>query len=96
MNAFVNIPHDERVLHLKSSASVSHLRFEWHPGKRIVYAIWLESTPLIGEPIAYTIDNEGAAHNAVLIFLRGYKAASIWKPGETRWSSGDAAEPRST
>jgi hypothetical protein len=76
-------PHDARVFHIKTPA-FPQFRFEWHPGVKRVYIIRLGVEPLMGEPFAYEIDDEGAARNAVLIFLRGYKAASIWKPqGET-------------
>lgn len=50
-------------------------RFEWHPQSRKVYVIRLGMTPEIGEPFAHEIRDQGAAVNAVLIWLRGYKAA---------------------
>lgn len=72
-----NAPHDSRVFHLRSPAAFPHFRFEWHPGARRVYLIRLNVEPLMGEPFAFEIDNEGAAWNAVLIFLRGYRAAAV-------------------
>jgi hypothetical protein len=61
--------------------NLPQFRFEWHPDKKTVYLIDLHSTPLIGEAIAFEVPNKGAAHNSVLIYLRGYRRAK----GE-RWN----------
>jgi hypothetical protein len=66
--------HDAKIFHLKTPA-LPEFRFEWHPARRNVYLVRLGMTPEIGELIAFNIDNEGAAHNAVLIWLRGFRAA---------------------
>jgi hypothetical protein len=50
-------------------------RFEWHPGKKIVYHARLTSRPVIAEAIAHAVETHGAAYNVVLIWLRGYRAA---------------------
>lgn len=49
-------------------------RFEWHPHTQRVYYI-RETTPTIGRVLAMNIKTEGGAHNAVLIFLRGFQEA---------------------
>ena len=36
--------------------------------------IRLGTKPVFAEPFAWEIENSGAAHNAVLIWLRGYRA----------------------
>ena len=41
----------------------------------MVYIIRVGITPAIGEAFAYNIEDEGAAWNATLIWLRGYKTA---------------------
>lgn len=61
------------VLH---NPKMTHLRFEWHPAKEVVYMIRLDvpnGERLVGEPIAYHIQDHGAAHNAMLVFFRGYR-----------------------
>ena len=66
------------VLHLKQP-SFPHLRFEWHPQTQRVYVIRLDTPPnepVIAEPFAWQVGNSGQAHNAVLIWLRGYKHAT--------------------
>lgn len=52
-----------------------HLRFEWHPDCKRVYAIRKGPPMDFAEPFAFEIENSGAAHNTVLIYLRGYRAA---------------------
>lgn len=51
-------------------------RFEWHPETKVVYVVRLalfgESAEL-ADPIAYDVENHGAAVNATLIWSRGYK-----------------------
>ena len=66
-----NIPAG-MVAHIKQP-SFPQFRFEWHPEAKKVFIIRLGRTPLIGDPIAMDIENHGAAVNAVLIYLRGYK-----------------------
>lgn len=72
----------EKILHIKSPAWPG-LRFEFHPGKRKVYVIRIGAKPEIGEVFAHDIETEGAAHNAVLIWLRGYRTAKgeMWDDG---------------
>lgn len=55
-------------------------RFEWHPKARRVYLVRIGQKPEIGEVFAFEIENEGQATNAVLIWLRGYRAAlgHVW------------------
>jgi len=55
-------------------------RFEYHPKTKRVYLVRIGHKPEIGEVFAFDIENEGQAHNAVLIWLRGYRAAigHIW------------------
>jgi hypothetical protein len=65
---------------LKISAPCSSMRFEWHPRKKRVYMIRL-SDPTIGEPIAFEINDHGAAWNAVLIYLRGYREGEVRRLG---------------
>lgn len=60
------------VLHFKPP-KYPEVRFEWHPGVRQVYVIRTGIRPEVAEPMAYEIENHGAAQNAVLIWLRGYR-----------------------
>jgi len=64
------------VAHIKQP-SYPQFRFEWHPGTKTVYIIRIGRVPLIGDPIAMNVEDQGAAHNAVLIFLRGYKERTL-------------------
>lgn len=66
---------DTKVYHLKTP-TFPDLRFEYHEAKKNVYLIRATS-PTHGEAIAHNIETEGAAHNAVLIWLRGYRAAKL-------------------
>jgi hypothetical protein len=50
-------------------------QFEWHPGAKRVYLTRIGAT--VGEPIAFEITTHGAAQNAVLIWLRGYRQRSL-------------------
>jgi len=63
----------ETIFHVRTQAIPGN-RFEWHPGKKIVYRVTLTGPHETGEPIAMDIENEGAAINAVLIWARGYRA----------------------
>lgn len=65
---------DSLIFHVKTP-TWPQFRFEWHPGKKIVYLIRLGVEPPIGEAIAYEVTDHGAAQNNVLIWLRGYRAA---------------------
>lgn len=67
-------PDGTRIEHFRQP-QLPQLRWEWHPQKKTVYVIYAGATPEIGQPIAMDIDNHGAAWNAVLIFVRGYKTA---------------------
>lgn len=62
------------IYHLKQP-NFPQFRFEWHPLTRRVYLIRLAVEPLMGDPIAFDIADYGAATNAVLIWLRGYREA---------------------
>ena len=75
-------PSAGRVFLIKSPAAFPDFRFEWHPEIKRVYLIRLNvpKEEMMGEPFAFDIDNEGAAYNAVLIFLRGYRAAQTLMP----------------
>lgn len=53
----------------------AQFRFEWHPVKKKVYLVRVGVVPEIGEAFAHEIENEGAAWNAVLIWMRGYRTA---------------------
>ncbi|MGE0154812.1 MAG: hypothetical protein AB7R90_19500 [Reyranellaceae bacterium] len=64
-----------RILHV-AAPSFPQFRFEWHAAKKIVYCADLRGKPVIGNAIAHNVDNHGAAQNAVLIWLRGYRAAA--------------------
>ncbi len=50
-------------------------RFEWHEGVKRVYVIRVGIKPLMGDPIAFDIDNTKSAKEAVIQWLRGYTAA---------------------
>ena len=50
-------------------------RFEWHPAKSKVYLIRDGVVPEVGEVFAHDVTSFGAAQNAVLIWLRGYRTA---------------------
>jgi hypothetical protein len=63
----------EPIRHIAAPA-FPQFRFEWHPSTKRVFII-RQSAPTIGEPIAFEIADHGAAHNAALIWLRGYRAA---------------------
>ncbi len=67
---------DDKVTWIKA-ANWPDFRFEYHPNAQNVYLIRLAVEPPIGQVIAFNIDNEGAAHNAVQIYLRGYRAAKL-------------------
>lgn len=69
---FVN-PAD-KIVHIKAPNAPQY-RFEWHPKIKKVYLIRVGAVPEIGEMFAHEIETEGAAWNAVLIFLRGYRIA---------------------
>jgi hypothetical protein len=58
--------------------------FEWHPISKNVYVGRLGVRPVIGEKIAMSVTDHGAAQNCVLIWLRGYKTAKLemTAPGE--------------
>lgn len=66
-------PHPDQILQIKSP--LTGFRFEYHPGKKRVYIVDLVKNE--GDPIAMDILNHGAAINAVLIFLRGYRLAEM-------------------
>jgi hypothetical protein len=51
------------------------LHFEWHPETEKVYVIRLKILPHRGEIVAFGVQDHGAAHNAVLTWLRGYGTA---------------------
>lgn len=65
------------ILHIKQPR-LPEYRFEWHMVKRNVYVIDVamgERTGRVaGNAIAFGVENEGAAYNAVLIWVRGYFA----------------------
>ena len=80
------------------SAPNALMRFEWHPKKKRVYMIRL-SDPTIGEPIAYDICDHGAAWNAVLIYLRGFREGEMRRLSNGSFdisTRGDAEEVSST
>jgi hypothetical protein len=77
--------------HNHSVGSIYHLstpnypdfHFEWHSGRGRVYIIRLlrdrHGSPepnQLGELIAFDINDHGSAHNAILIWLRGYQTAA--------------------
>lgn len=62
------------IFHIRQPA-FPQFRFEWHPQTRKVYVIRLGVAPEIGEAFAHEIADQGAATNAALIWLRGYRAA---------------------
>ncbi len=66
-------PAPGEIMQIKA-ATFPGLRFEWHPGSKRVYVIRLGTMPEFAEPFAFEIENSGAAHNAVLVWLRGYRA----------------------
>lgn len=70
---------DAKIFHIKTP-TFPEFRFEWHPQTKRVYLIRITAEQPIGEPIAMEIETAGAAHNAVLIFLRGYRAAKAELP----------------
>jgi hypothetical protein len=66
----------DKILTLKTP-TFPQFRFEWHPGVKRVYVVRVGVTPEIGEAIAFEIADHGAAYNAVLIYLRGYRQAKL-------------------
>ena len=66
-------PATGEIMQIKAT-TFPDLRFEWHPESKRVYVIRLGTTPEFAEPFAFEIENSGTAHNAVLIWLRGYRA----------------------
>jgi hypothetical protein len=62
-------------VYIIKTPSFPQFQFEWHPGVKRVYLTRI--SPTIGEPIAFEITTHGAAQNAVLIFLRGYRQRSL-------------------
>lgn len=67
---------------LIKQAAFPDFRFEWHPEIKRVYLIRLNvpKEQMMGEPFAFEIADQGAAINAVSIFLRGYRAAQTFLP----------------
>lgn len=63
-----------KITHMRQP-SVPQFRFEYHPFKKKVYLIRVGAKPEIGEVFAHDVETEAAAHNAVLIWLRGYRTA---------------------
>ena len=63
-----------RIYHIKQP-SLPQYRFEYHPRVKKVYVIRVGAVPEVGEAFAFEIENQGAAYNAVLYWLRGYKEA---------------------
>ena len=63
-----------RIYHIKAP-NAPQFRFEYHPQKKKIYLIRVGVKPEIGEVFAHDVESEGAAHNAVLIWLRGYRTA---------------------
>ena len=61
-----------QIVHIKSP-NWPEFRFEWHETAKNVFLI-RSSAPTHGEMIAMNIETEGGAHNAVLVWLRGYRA----------------------
>lgn len=61
------------ILHMKQ-ARIPEIRLEWHPGKKIVYAIQAEQTIQEAVAFAWNIECSGDAWNAALIWCRGYIA----------------------
>lgn len=72
--------HNGQTVKVIKSPNFPEFRFEWHIGVRKVYLVRIGQTPEIGEVFAHDIENEGQAQTAVLIWLRGYRAAMghIW------------------
>lgn len=64
-----------RILHIKQP-QFPQFRFEWHPQTERVYVIRIGALPEVGEVLAHHIDTHGAATNAVLIWLRGFREGS--------------------
>ncbi len=50
-------------------------RFEWHPGAERVYVIRVGVKPMMGDPIAFDIEDAKSAKDSVTQWLRGYTAA---------------------
>lgn len=65
---------DTQIFHIKAPR-FPQFRFEWHPSRRMVYLIRIGQQPEFGDPIAENADDQGRAQMAVLIWLRGYRAA---------------------
>ena len=65
---------DTVIFHIKTP-SWPQFRFEYHATKRKIFLIRVGVKPEIGEVFAHNIDTEGAAYNAVMIWLRGYRTA---------------------
>lgn len=63
-----------RITHIRAPL-LPEYRFEYHPAKKKVYAIRVGAEPEIGEVFAHDVESDGAAHNAVLVWLRGYRTA---------------------
>jgi hypothetical protein len=61
------------ILHIRQP-NWPKFRFEWHPATKRVYYVH-DRSPNVGRLLAMHIDSDGAAQNAVLIFLRGYQEA---------------------
>src|SRR5690348_8153020 len=72
--------HNGQTVKIIKSPAFPQFRFEWHTVSRKVYLVRVGQTPEIGEVFAHDIDNEGQAQTAVLIWLRGYRAAMghVW------------------
>lgn len=74
---------DGEILHFRVKGA--EFRFEWHPGKKLVYIVREPGLQAVvddagaqkrltvhAEPIAYDIGDHGAAQNAVLVYMRGF------------------------
>lgn len=74
-----SVPHGNRIAYIRA-AEFPRFRFEWHPAARKVYLVSTATPPgqpLIGEAIAFDIENHGQAINAVNVYLRGYRRARL-------------------
>lgn len=71
-----SMPDQQQAIIHMTQPDLPRYRFEWHRKAQRVYVIDIvqgeQTLAPIGHPIAYHIDTEGAANNAMLTWKRGY------------------------
>lgn len=74
-------PADPNAICHMTQPGLPDFRFEWHPGKKIVYvindAMGRRTGRVTANGIGWNVQTEGDANNAVLLWCRGYRACLL-------------------